>query len=130
MKIVSKMEPKWGLLGSTFQKKCENEKVRLDCAGAYGLHMSPSLKAPDATKKSLKKQMCFKYAFFHQKYENVSKMTPKMCPNAVVYFGGGASWSTCGAITRNMYPKVIQKWSQDCKSASKRDPKIVEVNPK
>ena len=66
-KIVSKMEPKWGLVGPTFQKKRESEKVCLDCAGAYGLHMSPSLKAPDATNKSLKKQMCFKYAFFSSK---------------------------------------------------------------
>ena len=70
MKIVSKMEPKWGLLGSTFQEKCENEKIRLDCAGAYGLHMSPSLKAPDA--KSQKKQMCFKYVIFFFKKTNVS----------------------------------------------------------
>ena len=59
-----KMEPKWGLVGPTFQKKCENEKVCLDCAGAYGLHMSPSLEAPDATQNNEKKHMCFKYAFF------------------------------------------------------------------
>ena len=50
-RIVSKMDPKLCLVGPTFRKKCENEKVRLDCAGAYGLHVSPSLKTPDATKK-------------------------------------------------------------------------------
>ena len=103
------MEPKWGLVGPTFQKKCENEKVRLDCAGAYGLHMSPSLKAPDATKTSLKNRCVSSTYFFHQKYENVSKMIPKMCPNAVGYFGGGASWGTFGAIIRNMYSNVLQK---------------------
>ena len=74
------MEPKWGLVGPTFQKKCENEKVRLDCAGAYGLHMSPSLKAPDATKKSQQKQMCFKYVIFFIKN---SKQSKKGRPNSV-----------------------------------------------
>ena len=57
-------------------------------------------------------------------------MTTKMCPNTVGYFGGGASWGTFGAIIRNMYQKVLQKWSQDCKSASKRALKVVKVNPK
>ena len=28
-------------MGATFQKKCETEKVCLDCAGVDGLHMSP-----------------------------------------------------------------------------------------
>ena len=130
MKTVSKMEPKWGLVGPTFQKKRESEKVCLDCAGAYGLHVSPSLKAPDATNKSQKKHMCFKYAIFHQKYKNVWKMTSHMCPNGWLYFGGGASWGTLGAIIRNMYPKVLQKWSQDCKNASKKAPKMVKVSPK
>ena len=57
-------------------------------------------------------------------------MTSQMCPNEVVYFGGGASWGTCGAIIRNMYPKVLQKWSQACKNASKRAPEMVKVSPK
>ena len=57
-------------------------------------------------------------------------MTSQLCPNGVLYLGGGASWGTCGAIIRNMYQKVLQKWSQDCKSASKRAPKVVKVSPK
>ena len=122
------MEPKWGLVGPTFQKKCENEKVRLDCAGVYGLHMSPSLKAPDATKQKNKKTYVFQVhnIFIKQNW----KMIPQMCLNGVVYFGGGASWGTCGAIIRNMYPKVLQKWSQDYKSAPKIDPQMVKVGPK
>ena len=63
-KIVSKMEPKWGLVGPTFQKKCENEKVCLDCAGAYGLHMSPSLGVLRVTKKLKKKSKLFQNRSF------------------------------------------------------------------
>ena len=57
-------------------------------------------------------------------------MTSQMYPNGWGDFGGGASWGTCGAIIRNMYPKVLQKWSQDCNNASKRAPKVVKVSPK
>ena len=67
------MEPKWGLVGPTFQKKCENEKLRLDCAGAYGLHMSPSLKAPDATKKSQQKTDVFQVRDFFIKNIKISE---------------------------------------------------------
>ena len=74
-KHVSQMDPKWGLLGPTFQKKCENEKVCLDCAGAYGLHMSPSLEALNATQKSKKKYM-FQVSLFSPTISNICGTWP------------------------------------------------------
>ena len=68
--------------------------------------------------------------FVHQKYKNVWKQISQMCPNGWLYFGGGASWGTCGTIIRNIYPKVLQKWSQDYTNASKRTFKMVQVNLK
>ena len=46
-------------MGSYFLEKCENEKGRLDFAGAYGLHMSPSLGALRVTKQMKKKMNLF-----------------------------------------------------------------------
>ena len=40
--------------GNYLLEKCEHGKVRLDYAGAYGLHMSPSLGALKATNKLMK----------------------------------------------------------------------------
>ena len=123
------MEPKWGLVGPTFQKKCENEKVRLDCAGAYGLHMSPSLKAPDATKKSQKKQMCFKYAIFSSK---IRKCLKNDLPTVSKWLREFRGWRLLGHLWRHYSkhvlkraPKVIprllkclQKGSQSAESES------------
>jgi len=56
--------PKMVSFGSYFLEKCENRKVCLDCAGAYGLHMSPSLGALRATQKSNKKRDIFQNRLF------------------------------------------------------------------
>ena len=131
-KIVSKMEPKWGLAGPNFQKTCENEKVRLDCAGAYGLHVSPSRKALDATKKSQKKQMCFKYAVFSSK---VQKCLKNDLPNVSKWVRGFRGWRLLGHLWRHYSkhvpksaPKVVprlhkclQKGSKSGKSESQND---------
>ena len=61
----------------TFQKKCENEKLRLDCAGAYGLHMSPSLGALRVIKKLKKKATNFRTALFRKKTKIFKKRAPK-----------------------------------------------------
>ena len=52
------------MLGATFLKKCEHEKVCLDCAGAYGLHVSPSLGAVRVAKKLKKNNNLFQNRFF------------------------------------------------------------------
>ena len=123
------MEPKWGLVGPTFQKKCENEKVRLDCAGANGLHVSPSLKAPDATTKSQKKQMCFKYVIFSSK---ILKYLKNDLPTVSKWGSLFWWWRLLGHLWRHYSnhvlksaPKVIpslqkclQKGSQSAKSES------------
>ena len=66
------------ILGAVFQKKCENEKVCLDCAGAYGLHMSPSFGALSVTKKLKKKSNLFQNPSFLQK-----KIFKKRAPKGV-----------------------------------------------
>ena len=55
MKMIPKMDPKGDSLGSCFQKKKGNRKVRFDCTGAYGLHVSPRCGAPKAAQKYTKK---------------------------------------------------------------------------
>ena len=128
-KIVSKMEPKRGLVGPTFQKKCENEKVRLDCAGAYGLHMSPSLKAPDATKKSLKNKCVSSTHFVHQKYKKCCKNDLQNVSKWLRKFPGwrllGHLWRHYSKHVLKRAPKVIprllnclKKGSQSAKSES------------
>ena len=67
------MEAKRGLIGPTFQKQCENEKVCLDCAGAYGLHVRPSLKAPEASNKSQKNTYVFQVCDLFIKITKISE---------------------------------------------------------
>jgi hypothetical protein len=70
------------------------------------------------------------------KKQAILKKPPKWSPQKWVYFGRshfGASGSTSGAPVRFLHTKctqMLQKWYQDCKYASKRDPKIVKVSPK
>ena len=131
-KIVSKMEPKWGLAGPNFQKKYENEKVRLDCAGANGLHVSPSRKALDATKKSPKKKMCFKYAVFSSKVQKCLKHDLPNVSKWVSRFRGrrllGHLWRHYSKHVPKSAPKVVprlqkclQKGSKSGKSESQND---------
>jgi len=58
------MEPKYGLRQPIFQKTFKNGKVCLDCAGVYGLHMSPSREALRATQKTKKKESLFPKCLF------------------------------------------------------------------
>jgi hypothetical protein len=70
------------------------------------------------------------------KTRNLQKKIPKWRRTNSVYLRVspfGASGGTSGApdsfLLENV-PKVVQKWSQDCNSAPKNDPKMVKVNPK
>ena len=71
------MLPKWTqneiCWSPFFKNKYEVGEVRLDRAGAYGLHMSPSLEALRATPKSMKKRNMFQDHFSHQKIEKYMK---------------------------------------------------------
>ena len=137
MKFVSKMESKWGLVGPTFENKCEHEKVRLDCAGANGLHVSPSLKAPDATTKSQKKHMCFKYVNFSS---NISKYLKNDLPTVskwVTLFWGwrllGHLWIHYSKHVPISDPKVVprlQKCLQKAPTNCKSECQVVENSRK
>ena len=58
------------------------------------------------------------------------KIASKMCPNVVVYFGGGAPWGTFGApvcfFTRKVYPKCSiwnHFWWKGLPNGAKMEPK-------
>ena len=56
--------------GNCFQKMRENRKVRFDCTGAYGLHLSPHRGVPRATQNYIKKQKDSRNLFFYGKTTN------------------------------------------------------------
>ena len=66
MENAPQMEPKLRLLGTILQRKCKIGKVCLDCAGVYGLHISPSRIALRATQKSMKNRDIFQNQSFKQ----------------------------------------------------------------
>ena len=68
MKMVPKMDPRVDSFGSCFQKKRENRKVRFDCTGAYGLHVSSRRGAPKATQNYTQKQDWFQKPFFRASF--------------------------------------------------------------
>ena len=76
MKVFT-MESKWGRVGPTSQKKCENEIVRLDCPGTYGLYVSPSLGALTVTNKLEKKNSLIQNLFLSKKMNNGDKRAPR-----------------------------------------------------
>ena len=81
MKMVANMNHKGESFGSSFQKKKENRKVRFDCTGAYGLHMSPSRGAPGATQKSRKKVAPPQNLFFRHFFTDLMDFGAKMESN-------------------------------------------------
>ena len=70
------MDPKEDSFGSCFQKKWENRKVRFDCTGAYGLHVSPRPGAPKATQNYSKKQVDSTNLLFQGKIGKWTKNDP------------------------------------------------------
>ena len=56
-KIVAEMDPKWTLLGAFFSKRDKHRKVCFDCAGVYGLHISPHRGAPGPTHNYIKNRL-------------------------------------------------------------------------
>ena len=97
-------EPKMKSFGSYFWKKWKNGKVCFDCAGAYGLHMSPSHGALRAIQKSKKKKEPFPEPLFLVKnVKNTKKKLQKVSKWVTVFRGWrlfGGSWDTVGALTR------------------------------
>ena len=63
--------------GSCFQKMKENRKMRFDCTGVYGLHMSPHRGAPRATQNYTKKQTDSRNPFFLGKIRKYTKNDPQ-----------------------------------------------------
>ena len=70
------MDPKLVSFGSCFRKKEENRKVRFDCTGAYGLHVSSRREAPEATQNYPQKPDRFQEPFFLRKIRNIKKTDP------------------------------------------------------
>ena len=79
MKMVTGMDPKGDSFGSCFQKKWENRKVRFDCTGAYGLHVSPCPGTPKATQNYAKKWMDSMNSFFLRKNQKNYKKWFQKC---------------------------------------------------
>jgi len=76
--MAPKMEPKCGPLEPIFQKSFKNGKVCFDCAGVYGLHMSPSRAALRATQKTKKKESLFSKGVFEGANAKIcEKVIPK-----------------------------------------------------
>ncbi len=106
----SQNEPKITYFGSYFLEKCQNGKVCLDCAGVYGLHMSPSRGALRTTQKSKRKRDIFQNRFFFSKnWKYVKKELQKVSQRVSLFrwwrlFGG--SWDTFGDPSRFLTPKV------------------------
>ena len=98
----------------------------LDCAGVYGLHMSPSRGALRATQNRRKKGTYFRTAFLAKTNENVRKKSSKRSPNGWVYFGGerpgallGHLWGPSPFLNTENEPKV----PPGAANYSKSDPK-------
>ena len=125
--------PKVDTFGICFQKTKENRKVRFDCTGAYGLHMSPHRGKPRATQNYTKKQTDSRNFLFFEKSENIQKVTPKRSPNGWLYFSLTSLWRPLGHHwcpspffnTKNE-PKVLPK----CHRSWKVLQKVTQKDPK
>ena len=99
----------------------------LDCAGAYGLHMSPSLGALRVTKKLKKKSNLFQNPSFLQKKQKSSKKELQKVSKRVREFPGwrplGHLWSSKLIFASKSEPTAPPKCPQGPKHASKMIPK-------
>ena len=126
-KVAPKLEPKYGLREPIFQKTCKNGKVCLDCAGVYGLHMSPIPWSAQGDPQNEEKSESISEGFFWgSKYENMWKHGSKMSPKRWLYFRGeplGALlahlWCSKSFLTQKVKPK-----------SSKNVPNGPQVTPK
>ena len=88
MKMAPKMESKYGPREPIFQKTCKNGKVCLDCAGVYGLHMSPSREALRATHKPNKNRVYFRCGFLREQIRTYVKKLSQHVSKKVRVFRG------------------------------------------
>ncbi len=84
-------KPKVDTFGSCFQKMKENRKVRFDCTGAYGLHMSPHRGAPRATQNYTKKPTDSRNLFF------LTKNDTQKVSKWVSLFRANVPWAPLGS---------------------------------
>ena len=100
-----------------------------------GFHCSHLFKNTQKTaqKHSLENTMK-KHDDFLQKTRNLQKTTPNWCPKKWVKVGKMSLWRLwwhlwrlCSFFYSKKVAKVLQKWSQACKSDSKRESKVVKV---
>ena len=101
--------------------------MRLDCAGVYGLHMSPSLGALRVTKKLKKKTTYFRTPIFNKKKRRYSKKELQKVSKRLRGFRGwrllGHLWSPKLIFDSKSEPTAPPKCSQGPKNASKMIPK-------
>jgi len=88
--------PKVDTLGSCFQKMKENRKVRFDCTGAYGLHMSPHRGTPKATQNYTKKPIDSRNLFFLGKIRKCTKIDHQKVSKSVTLFLANVPWAPLG----------------------------------
>ena len=86
------------LLEAVFRKQCKNGKVCLDCAGVYGLHMSPSCGALRATQKSKKKGTYSRTTVFNEKIRKCTKTELQKVSEWVRRYPGNLTLAALGAL--------------------------------
>ena len=121
-----KMDPTWPLLEAVFWKQCENGKVCLDCAGVYGLHMSPSCGALRATQKSKKKGTYFRTTVFTEKIRKCTKTELQKVSEWVRRYPGNLTLAALGAL---LVPQPVFYTKNEPTSPQKcpREPKITPI---
>jgi len=106
---------------------CENEKVRLDCAGAYGLHVSPSLGALRVTTKLKKESYLFQNCSFSANYTNIFKKELQKVSKRVSLFPG---WRLLGHLWSSKLILDSKNEPQKPPDCSQSDPDVAEYTPK
>ena len=87
------MDPRLVSFGSCFRKKEENRKVRFDCTGAYGLHVSPRPGTPKAKQNPPKKPDGFQDPFFLETNWKMTKTDPRKVSKWVTLFRANVPWA-------------------------------------
>ena len=126
MKRVPKMDPRFDSFGSCFQKKRENRKVRFDCTGAYGLHVSSRREAPEAIQSYPQKPDRFQEPFFLRKINKMTKTDPRQVSKWVSLFRANVPWAP---LCAQLVPQSVledEKWTQ----SAPRVPTELKISPK
>ena len=119
-------KPKVDICGSCFQKMRENRKVRFDCTGAYGLHLSPHRGVPRATQNYIKKQTDSRNLFFLRKIRKYAKSDTRKVSKWVSLFLANVPWAP---LWTQLVPYPVLEDEKDAQS-DPRVPTELKIAPK